>query len=79
MVVEVFVAQGHAEDPLAKQRFEVMGDLGGVTGGGDAVRQVRGQTELAFRLPKEQGCGVESQPPAVESGGDLLSPKAGKR
>ena len=79
MVVEVFVSQGNAEDSLAEQRFEVMGNLGRIARVGDAFCQLRGQTELSIRLPQEQSPGIGGQPSTVEIGGNFLSAETGKR
>ena len=58
MVVDVFVAQRHREDPLAQQRRQPMLDLGPLTPVHQTAPQPRQQAEAALRRRQQHGTAV---------------------
>ena len=78
MIVEVFVAEGDAEDALCDQGSQVVFDLGWVSRVRDGVGQGLRETDPAVDLAEQEGSGVGGESAAVEIGDDLLLAKTGK-
>ena len=79
MVVEVFIAQGDADDPLGEQGLLVMHDDREPAGvGDDAVEGVE-EPESLLEFPEQEGTGIGGDPTALEIGDDRLRTEGGKR
>jgi hypothetical protein len=72
MIVEVFVTEGDAENPLGEHGVLVMFDFGWITRIWDGVAQGLDQSRAFFDFPKQQNAGVGSDTSTFKIGKDLL-------
>jgi hypothetical protein len=78
MIVEVFVTEGDAENPLGEHGVLVMFDFGGITRIWNGVAQGSDQSCAVFDFPKQQDAGVGSDTSTFKIGKDLLGSEFGK-
>jgi hypothetical protein len=68
VVVQVFVAEGDAGDPLHQQRLQTVHGIGRVAAVLEACRQASGQAEHLVGGAQQQRAGVAGELAAVEGG-----------
>ncbi len=73
VIVEVFVAQGQAEDPLGQQVVDRVLDQIRIAVVVEAGGQSSEDAGLGLDLPQEEAAGVRSDGPAVKSRGDATA------
>ena len=78
VVVEIFVAQGDAEDPLGQKGSLLMDDHVWISRIRDTSVEGVDETEPLIDLPKQQAACIGGQFASVEVGVDFLAAKAGK-
>jgi len=68
VIVEVFVAQRQAEDPLAHQCLDLMLDIARVAPIGEAGAKATHQPDALVDLSQQQRTSVRGDVPAIETG-----------